>query len=50
MKSYVQIVDTLQAIADKHLMLQHFHAGPLDEVDIGKLDQTHNTRFYIAKF
>jgi len=39
MKSYIQIVNTLQAIADKHLILQHFHAGPLDEVDIGKLDQ-----------
>lgn len=39
MKSYIQIVDTLQTIANEHLMLQHFHAGPIDEVDIGKLDQ-----------
>ena len=39
MKSYIQIVDTLQTIANEHLILQHFHAGPLDEVDIGKLDQ-----------
>jgi len=39
MKSYIQIVDTLQTITDEHLMLQHFHAGPLEEVDIEQLGQ-----------
>ena len=40
MKSYIQITNLLQTIADNHLMIQHFHAGPLDQVDIEKLGQT----------
>lgn len=39
MKTYNQIVATLQTIADDHLQLQSFQSGPLDKVDIGKLDQ-----------
>lgn len=39
MKSYKQIVDLLETITTEHLILQSFHAGPLDEVDIKKLGQ-----------
>lgn len=40
MISYLNIVDALQQIVDDHLILNHFAAGPLDEVDINKLAQT----------
>ena len=40
MKSYIQITNLLQTITNNHLMLQHFAAGPLDQVDIEKLGQT----------
>ena len=40
MKSYKQIVELLEDIEEKHLILQSFHAGPLDQVDIAKLGQT----------
>jgi hypothetical protein len=40
MKSYKQIVELLEDIQQKHLILQSFHAGPLDQVDIAKLGQT----------
>jgi hypothetical protein len=40
MKSYVQIVNLLETIANDHDILQHFAAGPLDQVDIEKLAQT----------
>lgn len=39
MKSYVQIVNLLETIATDSDMLQHFAAGPLDQVDIEKLGQ-----------
>ena len=39
MKSYKQIVELLEDIEEKHLILQSFHAGPLDQVDIAKLGQ-----------
>jgi len=40
MKSYKQIVELLEDIQEKHLILKSFHAGPLDQVDIAKLGQT----------
>ena len=40
MKSYAQITDLLQTITNNHLILNHFAAGPLEEVDIAKLAQT----------
>lgn len=42
MKTYNEIVSALQTVATDHLQINSFHAGPLDEVDIGKIEQ----RFY----
>jgi hypothetical protein len=46
MKSYKQIVELLEDIEEKHLILQSFHAGPLDQVDIAKLGQPNYPLLY----
>ncbi len=39
MKSYIEITNLLESIVTQHQILQHFAAGPLDQVDIEKLGQ-----------
>ena len=47
MKSYKQIVELLEDIEEKHLILQSFHAGPLDQVDIAKTRATRLSAFVL---
>ena len=46
MKSYKQIVNLVDTITTAHPMLNHFAAGPLEEVDIKKLAQTNYPFLY----
>jgi hypothetical protein len=40
MVTFRNVVGFLETIADKHLMINSFHSGELDEVDINKLGAT----------
>ena len=47
MITYKNIIDDFSTIATNHFLINSFHSGMLDEVDINKLDQSDFPILYV---